>query len=88
MCMRATAGSGRSVAPRTRRADDTAPVAYGGQSESATAFRLAALGHSPFGRTQVKLEWEVKPLGDVVHGQRDEPECGLAGYDHRGRQPQ
>jgi len=61
-------GLGSSLAPRTRRADDTAPVAYGGRSDGATAFRLAALGRSPFGRTKVKLEWEVKPLGTSFNG--------------------
>jgi hypothetical protein len=59
---------GRGVAPHALRADGTAPVAYGGQSESATAFRLTALGHSPFGRSKVKLEWEVKPLGALFDG--------------------
>jgi hypothetical protein len=61
-------GLGRSLAPRTRRADNTSPIAYGGRSESTTAFRLAAIGHGPFGRTQVKLEWEVKPLGTSFNG--------------------
>jgi hypothetical protein len=61
-------GLGRSLAPRTRRADDTAPVAYGGRSDSTAGFRLAALGHGPFGRTRVKLEWEVKPLGTSFNG--------------------
>ena len=61
-------GLGRSLAPRTRQADDTAPVAYGGRSDASTAFRLAALGRSPFGRTKVKLEWEVKPLGTSFNG--------------------
>jgi hypothetical protein len=59
---------GRSLAPRTRRADDSGPVAYGGRSDSLTGFRLAALGHSPFGRTRVKLEWEVKPLSTAFNG--------------------
>jgi len=61
-------GLGVSLAPRTRRADDTAPVAYGGRSDSANSFRIAALGRSPFGPTQVKLEWEVKPLGTLFNG--------------------
>ncbi|MCX6546028.1 MAG: FG-GAP-like repeat-containing protein [Acidobacteria bacterium] len=61
-------GPGRSLAPRARQADNSAPIAHGGRSESMTAFRLAAIAHSPFGRTQVKLEWEVKPLGTSFTG--------------------
>ena len=61
-------GLGVSLAPRTRRANDATPVAYGGRSDSANSFRIAALGRSPFGPTQVKLEWEVKPLGTLFNG--------------------
>ncbi len=59
---------GLSLVPQQRRADDSAPIAHGGQSDSATSFRLAALGRSPFGRGKVKLEWEVKPLGTPFDG--------------------
>ena len=65
------AGNGRlgvSLAPRTRRADDAGPVAFGGRSDSANSFRLTTLGRSPFGPTQVKLEWEVKPVGTLFDG--------------------
>jgi hypothetical protein len=34
----------------------------------AGSFTLAALGRSEFGRTKVKLEWEVKPLGSLLDG--------------------
>ena len=59
---------GLSLAPQQRRADNTAPIANGGKSDSATSFRLTALGRSPFGRGMVKLEWEVKPLGTPFDG--------------------
>jgi hypothetical protein len=60
-------GPGLSPNPRQRRADDSAPIAHLGLS-SEYAFRLALWGRSPFGRGQVKLEWEVKPLGVSFNG--------------------
>jgi uncharacterized protein YegL len=60
-------GAGLSLTPRQRRADNGGPVAYLGRASSNT-FRLAALGRSPFGRTRVKLEWEVEPLGVLFDG--------------------
>src|SRR6185436_4936223 len=59
---------GVSVRPQQRRSNNSAPIAPSGQSESLSAFRLAALGRSPFGRGKVKLEWEVKPLGTAFNG--------------------
>jgi FG-GAP repeat protein/VCBS repeat protein len=59
---------GLSLAPQQRRADNSAPIAQGGRSDSESAFRIAALGRSPFGRGKVKLEWEVKPLGTPLDG--------------------
>jgi hypothetical protein len=59
---------GLSLRPQQRRSDDAAPVAYGGRSNAADAFRLALLGRTPFGRGKVKLEWEVKPLGVPFDG--------------------
>ena len=85
------AGNGRlgvSLAPRTRRADDAGPVAFGGRSDSANSFRLATLGRSPFGPTQVKLEWEVKPVGTLFDGSGTGRQRRLAGHDGRGRQSQ
>jgi RHS repeat-associated protein/uncharacterized repeat protein (TIGR01451 family) len=57
-----------SLNPRQRRADDSAPIAHLGRSESGEDFRLALLGRTPFGRGEVKLEWEVKPLGTAFDG--------------------
>jgi cell division septation protein DedD len=61
-------GGGLSLNPRQRRADDRGPVAPLGRSDRPDAFRLAALGRTPFGRGKVKLEWEVKPLGVPFDG--------------------
>ena len=59
--------AGVALKPRLRRTDDSAPIANGGKSDSAS-FRIAALGRTPFGRGKVKLEWEVKPLGTAFNG--------------------
>jgi hypothetical protein len=59
---------GLSLRPQQRRSDDAAPVAHGGRSNAADAFRLALLGRTPFGRGKVRLEWEVKPLGVPFDG--------------------
>ena len=53
------------------RTDGTAPIADGTRSNSTTGFNLHATGRSAAGRTRLKLEWEVKPLG--------------AGFDFTGR---
>ncbi len=60
-------GAGLSPNPRQRRADDSGPIAHLGASRE-DAFRIALWGRSPFGRGQVKLEWEVKPLGTPFSG--------------------
>ncbi len=61
-------GDGLDLIPQPRRADDTAPIRPGGQAISPTEVRLSLLGRTPFGRTQVKLEWEIKPLGAAFDG--------------------
>jgi len=58
---------GRNLRPRQQRSDGSAPIAHLGRSD-VTAFRLALLGLTPFGRGKVKLEWEVKPLGTLFDG--------------------
>ncbi|MFH1419050.1 MAG: Ig-like domain-containing protein [Planctomycetota bacterium] len=62
------AGPGLSLRPQQRRADDSAPIALLGQSNSAVSFNLNVLGRSPYGRQRVALEWEVEPLGSVFDG--------------------
>jgi hypothetical protein len=62
------AGPGLSLRPQQRRADDTTPIAQGGRSHTPGQFRLASLGRGPFGRTRTRLEWEVKPFGQLLDG--------------------
>jgi hypothetical protein len=77
-------GAGLSLNPRQRRTDDSAPIAHLGAARGYT-FRLALWGRSPFGRGQVKLEWEVKPLGTPFSGtdtsQTDWLDSGTAGVE-------
>ncbi len=61
-------GRGLSLRPQQRRANDTGAIAHLGVSDSGDSFRLALLGRSPFGRGQVQLEWEVKPVGAPLNG--------------------
>jgi hypothetical protein len=61
-------GLGLSVRPQQRRTTDVAPISPLCTSDAPDRFRLAALGHTPFGRGRVKLEWEVKPLGSPLNG--------------------
>jgi hypothetical protein len=61
-------GAGMSLRPQQRRADDSAPIDRLARSDNATAFRVAMLGRTPYGRTDVKLQWEVKPLGTAFDG--------------------
>ncbi|HSN75674.1 MAG TPA: integrin alpha, partial [Anaerolineae bacterium] len=61
-------GAGLTVRPQPRRADDSAPVAPGGQVISPSEARLAALLRTPFGRSDVALEWEIKPEGTAFTG--------------------
>jgi len=62
------AGRGFALKPQQRRANDGAPVDKLGKSDSTSSFRLASLGRAPFGRGDVKLELEVKPLGTLFDG--------------------
>ncbi|NOQ33152.1 MAG: hypothetical protein GQ567_02985 [Methanosarcinales archaeon] len=61
-------GSGLSLIPAQRKSDNSAPIAHLGRSDSMHEFRLTALGRTPYGRSKVKLEWEVKPLGTPFDG--------------------
>ena len=80
---------GLSLRPQQRRSDNSAPVAYLGQSDQPDRFRLALLGRTPFGRGKIKLEWEVKPRGVPFDGtglQRsaDWVDTGTAGAELNG----
>jgi len=70
------AGPGLSVRPQQRRSDDTALISALGASDSASSFRLSALGRTPFGRGLVKLEWEIKPLGALFDGTATQMSAG------------
>jgi hypothetical protein len=61
-------GPGVSLRPRQRRVDNSGPIAHLGMSNSSSAFGVALLGKTPFGRGKVKLEVEVKPLGTPFNG--------------------
>ena len=60
--------AGPSLTPQQRRADDSAPIAPLGWSDSKTGFRLAMLGRTPFGAGHVRLQWEVEPAGTLFDG--------------------
>jgi hypothetical protein len=53
---------------RQARTDDSAPISLLNMSDSESAFRLKALGRTPAGRGQVRLEFEVKPFGVPFDG--------------------
>ena len=61
-------GPGLACVPTQRRADDSAPLAQAGRSDSDDSFRLTLLGRTPYGRGKVKLQWEVKPWGIPFDG--------------------
>ncbi len=61
------AGRGLTLHPRQRLGDDSAPLAPLGRTVGSDV-RLAALGRTPFGRSRVKLECEVKPVGTPFDG--------------------
>jgi hypothetical protein len=61
-------GDGLHRLARQARADDSAPIAALGVSDSESAFRLKALGRTAAGRGRVRLQFEVKPLGVPFDG--------------------
>ncbi len=58
----------RSIIPQQRRYDNSAIVSLLGQTGNSSGVRLAALGRTPFGRSKIKMECEVKPLGVPFNG--------------------
>jgi len=54
-------GTGLAVVPQQRRVDDAGQIGQGLVADSSNSFRISLLARAPFGRTRVKLEWEVKP---------------------------
>jgi hypothetical protein len=61
-------GNARQRAPRQLRSDGFTPISLLGKSDSETGFRLRAPGFSAAGRDEVRLVWEVKPLGTPFDG--------------------
>ena len=60
------AGDGLHLLPRQLRSDGSAPIAYLGMSDSRTAFQLNLIGRMPLGRDDVRLQWQVAPLGTPI----------------------
>ncbi len=60
--------NGLGHVPRQRRADDSAPIALLGRTDSPSAFLVDALGRSAAGRADVALQVEVKPAGVPFDG--------------------
>jgi hypothetical protein len=54
---------GRARIPHMRQPVDSAPLALLGRSDAEDAFRIRALARSAYGRSRVRVEWEVKPHG-------------------------
>ncbi len=61
-------GGGFPLQPQQRRYDNTAPIGPGGLTDQPDAARLSATGRSPFGRGDVKLQWEVKTGSTPFNG--------------------
>ncbi|MCX5801506.1 MAG: FG-GAP-like repeat-containing protein [Candidatus Eisenbacteria bacterium] len=61
-------GDGLHRIARQARTDDSAPIALLGLSGSADGFLLKAVGRTPLGRGNVRLQCEVKPLGTPFNG--------------------
>jgi hypothetical protein len=65
---RFTVDNGLDRRPLMRQPDDANRLALLGMSESASEFRLYADGRTALGRGRVRLEVEVKPLGQAFNG--------------------
>jgi hypothetical protein len=61
-------GKGLSLRPQQRRVDDAGLISPTAASDARDGIRLQLRGRGPFGRGQVKLEWELEPLGTPFDG--------------------
>jgi hypothetical protein len=61
-------GDGLHRTAQQRRLDGTAPIDLFGKSDAAAGFGLRVRGRTAAGRGDVRLEWEVKPLGTPLDG--------------------
>jgi hypothetical protein len=59
---------GRQVLPRQRSADNALEIMPGGQAISPNSVRLSAFAQSPTGRSNVRLQWEIKPFNQALDG--------------------
>ena len=53
---------------RQYQIDGSGPIHFLGKSTAETGFRIAERAISPAGRSKIRLEWEVKPLGAPFDG--------------------
>ena len=72
-------GGGLPALPRQLRSTGSAPIEHLCSSDLTDGFRLGLHGRSPFGRTGVKMEWEVKPFGTPFDGTG--LDCGAVSVD-------
>jgi uncharacterized repeat protein (TIGR01451 family) len=61
-------GFGTFLAAQQRQPNNLSAIGSSGASVGSDEFRLTAFGRSPFGMGDVKLQWEVKPLGTPFDG--------------------
>jgi len=69
------AGGGVPLEPRQLRADLSAPIAPLGRAGDGL-FGIACTGRTPFGRGEVKLEWQVSDLGWTFSPTLNPPQTG------------
>lgn len=65
----AEAAKGARIHPRQLQADASSPIAPLGNSGGSGEITLAAWGRSPYGRTKVRLECEMKPYDRPFNGE-------------------
>ncbi|HQO21285.1 MAG TPA: FG-GAP-like repeat-containing protein [Acidobacteriota bacterium] len=73
-------GRGVSARPRQLRSEGSAPVAPLGSADDGL-FNIAAVGRTPFGRGEVKLEWQVATLGGTFSTALNPLQTGLTWTD-------
>jgi hypothetical protein len=83
-------GPGVSLNPRQVQQDffGFKPIAPGGRSNVPGSFDLLVNGRTPFGRSKVRMEWEIEPLGTLLGGppmiDSSSTDTGTAGAILRG----
>jgi len=61
-------GPGKALNFRQLNLTNSRLISPLGMSDSYIQFRIRAQGYTPFGRGDIKLQWEVKPLGTPFNG--------------------